>query len=114
MAANQLQVIIRAYPNFLTSSPLFQSNLRPKAIAHVADSMFRGFLFHFLNWVTLGAVAASLRDLWQAQGQRGMNIRRDNEAPLKSWERYFDLKKEDWRAAGVMVLVGLNDLCRGP
>lgn len=56
-----------------------------------------------MNMVTLGSVSAILRDLWHAQGVN-ITIRRCMpKHPRKSWERCYDLKKEEWRAIGIMV-----------
>jgi len=59
-------------------------------------------VFHIMNMVTLGSVSAILRDLWHAQGVN-ITIRRCMpKHPRKSWERCYDLKKEEWRAIGIM------------
>jgi hypothetical protein len=59
--------------------------------------------YHVLNWITLGSTSVCLDGLWEAQGLPEMHIRRDSRLPRRPWERYFDLKKEEWRATGIMV-----------
>ena len=59
-------------------------------------------IFHVMNVVTFWSFSTGLRDLWQAQG---INViaRRTLKYPWRSWTRWFDLKKEEWRATGIMV-----------
>jgi len=55
-----------------------------------------------MNVMTLGSVSAILRDLWHAQGIN-VTIRRGiTKHPRHSWKRCHDLKKEEWRAIGIM------------
>jgi hypothetical protein len=65
-------------------------------------SRLNNFIFHVMNVVTFWSFATGLRDLWQAQG---INViaRRTMKYPRESWKRWFDLKKEEWRATGIVV-----------
>ena len=60
-------------------------------------------VFHIMNVMTLGSVSAILRDLWHAQGVNVTIRRRMTKHPRKSWKRCHNLKKEEWRAIGIMV-----------
>jgi hypothetical protein len=70
------------------------SNLRLKVLWPV--------VFHLMNVICLGAFSSTLRDLWRAQGVE-VSIRRDVKHPSFRWRMYFDLKKEEWRATGLMA-----------
>jgi len=70
-------------------------------------SRLNNFIFHFMNVVTFCSFATGLRDLWQAQG---INViaRRTMKYPRESWKRWFDLKKEEWRATGIMAALMIS------
>ena len=56
-----------------------------------------------MNVVTFCSFSVCLRDLWRAQGINAV-VRRSMNFPNESWRRWFDFKKEEWKATGVMVL----------
>jgi hypothetical protein len=62
-------------------------------------------IFHITNVVTFWSFSTSLHDLWHAQGTNVI-ARRSMKYPRETWRRWFDLKKEEWKATGIMVCNG--------
>jgi len=60
------------------------------------------FVFYIMNVMTLGSTSICLFDLWQAQG---FNVvaRRSTKSPDEGWKQCLKLKKEGWRATGLMA-----------
>ncbi|KIM80496.1 hypothetical protein PILCRDRAFT_534588 [Piloderma croceum F 1598] len=59
-------------------------------------------IFHFMNVMTLWSFSVNLRDLWHAQGFNVI-VRRNTKNAPDSWNRFFERKKDEWRAIGIMV-----------
>jgi len=65
------------------------------------------FIFHVMNVVTFWSFATGLRDLWQAQGINVID-RRTMKYKREGWKRWFELKKDEWRATGIMAALMIS------
>jgi hypothetical protein len=59
-------------------------------------------IFYVMNLATFWSFSAALHDLWHAQGG-DVVIRRSTKFPRESWRRWFEFKKGEWSATGIMV-----------
>jgi len=59
-------------------------------------------IFHVMNVLSLWSVSTTLNDLWHAQGIDVISSR-TTKTPRESWKSCLELKKEEWKATGIMA-----------
>jgi len=64
-------------------------------------------IFYVMNLATFWSFSAALHDLWHAQGG-DVVIRRSTKFPRESWRRWFEFKKGEWSATGIMAALMIS------
>src|ERR1700729_4045484 len=57
---------------------------------------------HVMKVFSLWSVSPTLNDLWHAQGIDVISSR-TTKTPREGWKSCLELKKEEWKATGIMV-----------